>query len=570
MSVRLQYILIAGVAGLLFLPFLGHVHLFDWDEINFAECAREMIVSKDYMRMQIDYMPFYEKPPLFIWMQVLSMKTLGISDYAARLPDALTGIATLLSLYYVGKRVADRQTGLWWTILYAATWLPQLYFKSGIIDPVFNYFIFLAFFQVYLFRQGNRPILHAILAGLFLGLAVMTKGPVAIVVAGIALVVYLVLNRGFRGFQWWHFLVLAFVCLFVTSIWFGLEVYLHGWTFLREFISYQAGLFSQNIADHEEPWYYHPIVLLLGCFPISLLFFQSGKPFSAVPPASLDFRRWMQILFWVVLILFSIVKTKIVHYSSLCYYPLSFLAAWQVVRLIRQEYPIKRWVQICLLILGSILALLLIAFPIAGMNISRIVPYVQDRFAQGNMEAAVSWHWWECLIGLVYLAGIWIFVIGMRRSFRRSMIGLCVLQILVIQVTLLHFTPKIEAYSQRAAVDYFEGFANKDVYLQTLGYKSYAYLFYSRKTPSTNSNYYLTTKSQVGASAVTVSNEHWLLYGVLDKPAYFIGKVGDEDEWRVKPGIIETGRKNGFVFYKRIHPDIEVLDTLKSKPGSGF
>ena len=51
------YIFLASC--LLFIPFLGSVHLFDWDEINFAECAREMIVSKDYLRTQIDFKPFW-------------------------------------------------------------------------------------------------------------------------------------------------------------------------------------------------------------------------------------------------------------------------------------------------------------------------------------------------------------------------------------------------------------------------------------------------------------------------------------------------------------------------------
>ena len=70
MLAKSPYWIIGLLAAVLFLPFLGQVNLFDWDEINFAECAREMIVSGDYLRMQIDYMPFYEKPPLFIWIAV--------------------------------------------------------------------------------------------------------------------------------------------------------------------------------------------------------------------------------------------------------------------------------------------------------------------------------------------------------------------------------------------------------------------------------------------------------------------------------------------------------------------
>jgi len=86
------------------------VHLFDWDEINFAESAREMIVSGNFSRVQIDFHPFWEKPPLFFWMQVLSMKAFGINEFAARFPNAVIGIFTLLTLYFTGKRLYDESS----------------------------------------------------------------------------------------------------------------------------------------------------------------------------------------------------------------------------------------------------------------------------------------------------------------------------------------------------------------------------------------------------------------------------------------------------------------------------
>ena len=70
-------ILIVIIGLILFVPFLGKVHLFDWDEINFAEVAREMIVLEDYSRVIINYQPFTEKPPFFFWIQVLSLKLWG-------------------------------------------------------------------------------------------------------------------------------------------------------------------------------------------------------------------------------------------------------------------------------------------------------------------------------------------------------------------------------------------------------------------------------------------------------------------------------------------------------------
>ena len=63
------YLGIIVFAALFLLPFLGSVHLFDCDEINYAESAREMIVTGDYLTVQIDFEPFPEKPPLFFWLQ---------------------------------------------------------------------------------------------------------------------------------------------------------------------------------------------------------------------------------------------------------------------------------------------------------------------------------------------------------------------------------------------------------------------------------------------------------------------------------------------------------------------
>ncbi|HXS37883.1 MAG TPA: glycosyltransferase family 39 protein [Flavipsychrobacter sp.] len=531
-----RYIIIVVLASLLFLPFLGHVHLFDWDEINFAECAREMISSKDYLRIQIDFRPFWEKPPLFIWMQVLAMKLFGINEYAARFPNAFIGIVTLTSIFYVGKRVINEKMATWWVLLYAASWLPHFYFKSGIIDPTFNYFIFLAFFQVHLLRYAEKKILHAVLGGIFLGLAVLTKGPVAILVAVLSFIVYIIVNKGLWGHKIKYLLLFALCAILTTALWFGIEIINHGFWFVNEFITYQIRLFKTEDADHGGPFYYHFIILLIGCFPASIFLFQYARKRITDNEPARDFTKWMWILFWTVLILFSIVKTKIVHYSSLCYFPLTYLAALQLYRLCDREIKIKKGVKALLLVIGSLVAIAITALPLVGIYKEKLIPYINDPFAVGNLQANVPWSYSECLWGIVYLIGIWVAVLLMKKSFRRGMIILCVLQILIIEVTVIHFTPKIEAYSQRAAIEYFQSFQGKNVYVHVLGYKSYAQLFYTQKQPSTNPNYY---------------NEQWLLTGKVDKPTYFICKIMNADKYKAMPQLQEIGEKNGFAFFKR-------------------
>lgn len=536
MASSLRYLQITLCALLLFVPFLGQVHLFDWDEINFAECAREMIVSRDYLRMQIDFMPFYEKPPLFIWLQVLSMKLFGINEFAARFPNAMAGIVTLLALFYIGKKVVNEKMAMLWVMLYAATWLPHFYFKSGIIDPVFNLFIFLAYFQVYSLKVSPKKRLHVFLAGLFIGLAVLTKGPVAILVAGLGFGVYMLLNRGAKGYSWLHLLSIAVVALAVTSVWFGIELLQNGPTFLREFLVYQAGLFTQNIADHAEPWYYHPIVLLIGCFPASLFLFQYTLRRNMNKNNTSAYTQWMWILFWVVLILFSIVKTKIVHYSSLCYYPLTFLAALQLYRLTEKQLQLKKIVLILLLFIGSVWGILITAIPIVGLYKEKLIPHIKDPFAAGNLQADVSWSILECSFGIIYIVCIWIAVLLLRKNFRKGILLLFLVQVAMIEVVLLQFAPKIEAYTQRAAIDFYKSKQKQDVYVQVLGFHSYAHLFYTQKLPAQNHNYY---------------KPGWLMNGAVDKPTFFVCKVQDADQYRTNEHLTLLYEKNGFVFFER-------------------
>ena len=197
---RRDYLLLTGLALLLFFPFLGAVHLFDWDEINFAECAREMLLTGDWFRPQIDFEPFWEKPPLFLWMQAASMKLFGIGEWAARLPNALCGLATLLLVYRLGTRLHDRLFGWLWALAWIGSILPHLYFRSGIIDPWFNFFIFCGlygfiefrwqFFTVKAPRSFWLKYRYLLMGGLLLGLAIMTKGPTAYLIVMLVLMLY--------------------------------------------------------------------------------------------------------------------------------------------------------------------------------------------------------------------------------------------------------------------------------------------------------------------------------------------------------------------------------------------
>ena len=271
---RYPPMLLIGLAAIiLFIPFLGMVHLFDWDEINFAEASREMLITHNYSIPQINFQPFWEKPPLFFWLQVLSMKIFGINEFASRFPNALCGIITLLMLFRIGKKFFDEQFGLIWALVYAGSLLPHFYFKSGIIDPWFNLFIFLAVyhFSLYSNETSKKHRKHVLLAGLFTGLAIMTKGPVAFLVLGLTYAVYMLLTRFRKFIRISDIILFSLVTAGVGCIWF-LALWSQGQQhIIWDFIYYQIRLFRTEDADHGGPFLYHFVVLLIGCFPASAL-----------------------------------------------------------------------------------------------------------------------------------------------------------------------------------------------------------------------------------------------------------------------------------------------------------
>ncbi|HEY0978915.1 MAG TPA: glycosyltransferase family 39 protein, partial [Flavobacteriales bacterium] len=477
-TTRIQW-LIAAVALLFFVPGLGAVHLFDWDEINFAEIAREMLVTGDWLQPKMAYEPFHEKPPLFIWLQALSMSVFGAGEFAARLPNAICGVLTLVVLFRIGDRLQGRTFGLLWCLAYFGSILPHLYFRSGIIDPWFNLFIFLGVLS--LIRASNTAANEgrtnkekdraALFTGLWLGLAVLTKGPVGLLVPGLCVTAYWALSRFRAVLRIRHLGLMAFTFILVPSLWFGIDLLRNGPTFLLAFFDRQMAMLSTEDAGHGGFFGYHFVVLLIGCFPASIFALQELLKPTRTDARSNDQRRWMAILFWVVLILFSIVRTKIVHYSSLCYFPLTYLAALRLQRLWNGERA-TMWPRVLLGAIGSLFALITSVLPFLGMDIDIVRPLTaNDAFAGGNLEAEVHWTGLETLAGLCM---VFVLFLGHRffakADHRKGIPVVFGGTAVFVLVTLYFFIGRIEGYSQRAAVEFFQGKADERCWPVSHGY----------------------------------------------------------------------------------------------------
>jgi len=281
-------------------------------------------------------------------------------------------------------------------------------------------------------------------------------------------------------------------------------------------------------------------VLFAGVFPASVfalpVLFGSGEE----PGPKKDFYLWMLILFWTVLILFTLVRTKIVHYSSLCYFPLTFLATWSFIHARSVSGLWGILTKGLIITLGSILALTVIVLTYIDRYKDMLIDrgWIVDPFAKGCLMADAEWKGYEFIAGLILLIGLSGFTMFWRKKrFDHALIMLTGTLPVFMIVSMILIVPRVEAYSQRAAVDFFQSLSDRDVYLETVGYKSYVHLFYGRVK---------NTAPRDGR------DEKWLLTGPIDKDAYFSIKVTRMERFMKEyPDAELLYEKNGFVFLKR-------------------
>ena len=162
---------------------------------------------------------------------------------------------------------------------------------------------------------------------------------------------------------------------------------------------------------------------------------------------------------------------------------------------------------------------------------------IKDQFAVGNLQANPGWSGYESLLGVMFIAGLCIALILINKKNIKT--GIWVLfanTVIFMFLTMWIIVPKIEKYSQNAAIEFYQAHQDEDCYIKTIEFKSYAHLFYGK------------TKKQTNADS---HNEDWQLRGKLDKKIYYIMKIDKADEMAKYPQIKKLYERNGFVFFVR-------------------
>ena len=389
------------------------------------------------------------------------------------------------------------------------------------------------------------------MSGLILGLAVLTKGPAAGLIAGLCWLALLILRPARRGERIWHYGAIGAMALVPGLVWLAALWQVDSGYFAREFLNYQWRLFTKEDAGHGGFPGYHVVVLLLGCFPAAwyaLPGLLRYKTFASLTD------QGMRVLFWVVLSLFSIVDTKIIHYSSLCYLPLAYFAA----RAVTAGGLTGRWsktVRYGITTTWVLFAFALTLVPVAGQLLPEWLPYIKDAELLARLTLPVTWPWYTFLPASIAWGGLaWqlhrnrvtddemsatMFASDGKRPLKiwQTAAGHLIATTLVLVATLYTLAPRVLEYTQGSAVAFFQAQADKEVFVNSTNYKTYAHHFYADVPPERYEDGCL--------------EKHCQFYGERPKPLYFSSPLHSEANVLEKyPHAEILYRLGGFTFYR--------------------
>ncbi len=313
---------IALIAFCGFLYFLGLqiIGLVGADEPRYAQIAREMLQRHDWVTPVLYGHPWLEKPPLYYWCAMVSYKaTGGVSDWAARLPSAIL-CSLMIFFIYVWTRHFRRGMQLDAALITAASAIFIGFGRSASTDMPLTAMFTVAMLCWYgWYSNQNRGWLLGFY--LFAGLGTLAKGPVAILLAGLIIVIFAALRRDARLIlrTLWPAGILLYLA--VTLPWF-IAVQRSNPEFFRTFfLQHNLERFSSNLYHHSQPfWFYLPVALLAlvpwTVFVVAALVdaIRDWRFSVQQRPGVEDLRTYLTIWFLLPIVFFSLSQSKLPGY----------------------------------------------------------------------------------------------------------------------------------------------------------------------------------------------------------------------------------------------------------------
>ncbi|MDA8108636.1 MAG: glycosyltransferase family 39 protein [Betaproteobacteria bacterium] len=310
--------LLAVALALAWFGTLGWRPLMRADEARYAEIAREMVASGDWVTPRLNGFKYFEKPPLQYWATATAFELFGVRDWVSRLWPALTGFAGLVLVLFAGRRLFGAGAGAYAAAVLAGSPLYVLLGQFDTLDMGVTFFLSLAVLAYALAQREEAPPLARrrwmLTFWTACALATLSKGLIGIVLPGGAIALDVLLRRDWRRLahlSWGAGLPLFLV---VAVPWFALVSARNPEFFHFFFIQEHFERFLTRYANRYEPaWYFVP-VLAFGMGPWLLALVPAFLRAWRGVPRRFSPQRFLALWALVVFVFFSASDSKLASY----------------------------------------------------------------------------------------------------------------------------------------------------------------------------------------------------------------------------------------------------------------
>lgn len=332
---NMKLLIIFILALLIYVPFNSHIPITDPVESNYALTAKEMLISQDLISPRIYGNYWYDKPVMVYWLIACSYQIFGITDFAARLPSAVLSAASVVYMYWFVQRIfINSRTALFSALVLATSLEYWVLARMVITDAALFLFSSISLTAFYLGIREDKRV-HYILAYAFAGLAVLTKGPIGIVLPGLIVFSYILATRQWFLFKKLFILPGLVILLIVAGPWYFLMYHIHGKDFIDTFLGLHNYL-RATVSEHPEynVFYYYLVLFPLSLLPWTGVFFQ-----SLVRPSNRSSINaviaYAMVWIAVTVVFYTMVATKYPTYVFPASFPAAILTGYCLVTLLQ-------------------------------------------------------------------------------------------------------------------------------------------------------------------------------------------------------------------------------------------
>ncbi len=433
------HLLVLGLlCAVVFFFRLGDRPLWDVDEGMHAATSKDMVLTGDWVTPRVNGENFYDKTAFFNWLAALSFLGLGFTEFAARLPAAVLGLATVLVTYAAGRRLSSPSAGLLAGVIVATSPEFIILSRSVVHDISLAFFITTALFFFYAAYDGElHRRRNLLLFYVSAGFAVLAKGPIGLLLPAMIIGLFLLLRGRLcflkeMGLSWG-----MPVFLIVAAPWYVLISMRNADYVSYFFLKQNLGNFLSKKVTHPQPFYYYIPVLLGGMLPWSFFL-----PLAMYRPLKKGIRQvddgvlFLICWFSVIFLFFTAASSKLDTYLLPAFPAVALLVAGIWRELMESPEPgLRRGTA------SSFVPLVILFF--AGMLIILVIqPPMKKLQLQYGIKLRDLLGFWLTITGIPVIAFLFFFF----RRYRAAFTALATTFVAGILIFILAYAPAMDPY----------------------------------------------------------------------------------------------------------------------------